>query len=239
MRRLGALLLCVGLVAGCGSGDSGEMTTSTTQTVTTASTLTTSTTSSTSTAFATTSVPFVDDMPEGFEVYDGTADGFVVAFPVEWVALDLGADDFKAGLEVFGDQIPTAMADQLPAMIEQGIKLLALDPFSGNPQFSPNLNIGVYPRGPLDDFDLLEQTIPQQLKAFGAILQVMERVELSGGEAIFVEYELPIGDLGTVIGKQYFVLTETTAYVVTLTDAPDRSEEDIFDAIMRTFRPVE
>lgn len=135
--------------------------------------------------------------------------------------------------------MPPELADQLPTLIDQGIKLFAVDIFGDDPEFVSNVNVGVFERGPIDDIDLIEQVVPQQVELFGGDLVALERVQIPSGEALRAVYDLPIGGGYVAKGQQYWMASETSVYVVTFTDTEDGRHSSTFSEVIETFQPTD
>jgi hypothetical protein len=173
----------------------------------------------------------VADVPEGYEVLDGV--GVSIAGPDSWVEIDaedaaMTPEDFRAA---FPDA-PESLLEQGAAAVDQGSVLVAYDVASGVD--ADNLNIIEMPvRLTLD---VIESQARVELSGVGADVSSMEEVDLPAGDALRAEYTLEVAlpeGSTTVVGVQYYVVTDEHAYVVTFTGP---GAVDLAARMMATFR---
>ena len=174
-RCWAGLLVAVFITAGCSSAD-----TTAPNTETTAST----TTALPPAALPSTNAPV--STPEGFEVFDGSADGFTIALPSRWAPVEATGEDWEAILSEMKDSFDPEALEIARTGLAGGFALLALD-VTGD----PNVNASVYPRGPLDTVESLEALLPSQMEElFGATVLSVDRIEVAGRESRRLVHEI-------------------------------------------------
>lgn len=240
----GAVVVAIGLgvgLVGMAGGD-GEPSTSTSMgTAAVVTTAPAATTASTVTTFpsgkstvVTSTAPTIT-LPDGFEVFDGSRNGFLVGLPDTWLAFDLTTDDFQDLVDAMGDVLSAEELDAIRQVIAGGAEfgLLAFHT-SGD----PNANVLVMPLGPLDTIDYLEAMLPGQVAGQpGMELVAVDRVVVDGTESLRI---VTRADYGGNIAEQhqYYVLGDRLGFVATFTAFSD-ADVGVFAEIMDTFTVVE
>ena len=143
-------------------------------------------------------------------------------------------DDFAANNPDMGSAL-----DQAEAMIAAGGVLFALDPAQF--PFAPNINIL---RSPGEvDLEFAQTTVDSQLEGIGAENITSEIVELPVGEALAIEYDLPLnladGSTMQVHGVQYQIPTAGSTWAITMTTDDMAANGDQFDQMIETFTVAE
>lgn len=251
----GALLLVLGLLLGISlmSGGSDDATTtsvaaldSTTSSTASATTTeattivattepTTTTTGVAETTTATTTTTEVTaGPPAGFDLFDGSRNGFTVALPDNWLAMDLTASDFQDVVDEMEGYLTPEEIEVIRQVIADGAELGLLGfGVTGD----PNVNVLVMPLGPLDTLDLLEAMLPDQIATQPGIeLESVERVDLNGVEGLLFVTRNASDAEG--IQHQYYVLGDDLGYVATFTALTAGADVSVFAEIMRTFTLV-
>ena len=171
----------------------------------------------------------------GSTTYDVASAGLSIAVPESWRTIS--ADEFSEGGE-WEDVVtetpalaPYAQAFQGPDSV---LKFAAVDP-SVQDEFATNLNVIVeeLPAGTtLDDY---EQAFVSQLESLPNLVGAVDRqrVELPAGPALKASYKLTLltsGKTWTVSTRQYALVDEGRAFILTYTTLPDQAAayEDTF-----------
>ena len=170
----------------------------------------------------------------GLVRYDGSAYGFSVLLPEDWVVIDAHDVDLGEGFEAFGDAMPPGLEDQAFAAFDQGGALFAFDVAGSSPGFLDNINI-IHGPAWVSDAAAVETMTVQQLGAFGAVDVVSEVSLLPAGEAVFVWYRLPtFGNEGISVT----IITEDEHWTMTLSATDVDPLEAMFDAVVESFHEV-
>lgn len=235
----GAAVVAIGLVAGIvamGGRGEGTPTTTTPGTDVTSGTVAKTTTVPTTTLGSTTTPPIATTtspaaLPAGFELFDGSRNGFLVGLPDTWLAFDLTTDDFQDLVDAMGDVLSAEELDAIRQVIAGGAEfgLLAFHT-SGD----PNANVLVMPLGPLDTIDYLEAMLPSQVASQpGMDLVSVDRVVLNGVESLRFVTRSDYGG-NEAEQHQYYVLGDRLGFVATFTAFAD-ADVAVFAEIMATF----
>ena len=153
--------------------------------------------------------------------------GFAVTLPTGWTRIDLQAGDLEALVAAAGASNP-ALADaytaQIKAMLASGLVLFAFGP---NPVAGTNVNILVVPSFGVS-MDLLEQASVAQLKGVADGAVKTERVTLPAGQALHLQYAIAAQGVPTAPTiDQYVVVTDSSQYIVSVTNAAAGEAEAI------------
>ena len=174
-------------------------------------------------------------VPEGYELYDGSADGFLIALPSAWVVAE-------------GDVAPF-IAEAAEAVLEPGALEILRDSLASEPALfaldatgNPNVNVILQPGppGPMDAgrWEDLEAILRTQLsELLGATVLSVDRVEYGGTEGLFSVFEVAY-PTGLAEQHQYFMVTEDASFVITFTSFDPAADRETFAAVMETFTPV-
>lgn len=174
-------------------------------------------------------------VPTGYELYDGTTEGFQLVLPTGWTTFgpdDLDYGEFFEGAE---DEVDLGGLEQeLASGFDQGGVLMAFDFENSPPEFVDNANVLRVPATPLSPSGYAK-VITQQFEGFGATDVVAEVVTVPAGEAVRLTYELPqFGNVGyslTVPGDEWdWAITISVSDPKTMTVNPD--------AVFDSFRVV-
>lgn len=222
LRFRAVVLASLLVAAGCSSSDTSTGATSAVPSSTPASTPS----STTTTALLPASESSV---PEGFEVFDGSADGFTIALPSRWVPIEATGDDIEAILAGMEDSFDPEALEIAEAGLAGGFALFALD-VTGD----PNVNANAFPRGPLDSVESLEALLPAQMEElFGATVVSLDRVKIAGHESLQLVHEIAFPN-GVAEQHQYYVLSDDVGYVFTFTSYDPAADRDTFAAAIET-----
>lgn len=177
------------------------------------------------------------DVPEGFQVFDGSANGFAIAIPAEWLAIDVTVgdqDSITAELETI---FPPEIAETLSANYVQnrrttasGLGGLVIVAFAATGD--PSLNVTVSPRTPDDTLELEEDTIRAGMESSGATVESVERLELSGRQASRIVSVFPEHGVELV---QYLILGENLRYNISTNSSQPKATVELLSQIANTF----
>ena len=236
MSRIAPGLVSVALVVAACTGDGTTTTTSTPNTTVGTATTTFPSTSTTTTVESAPTTTLSIVVPEGYTLFDGSADGFSIALPSRWVPIDLTGSDTDALIAEL-EQVLNPEAIELVNQFFTSDFAFAL--FAVDVTGDPTVNLIVTPRTALDTVDNLEALIPAQIEELlgGTILSV-ERVDLAGVQGVQVVYEITFEGL-VQEGHQYYVLTEDSVYVFSFGTFKPDDNRDIFAEVMATFSVIE
>jgi hypothetical protein len=178
------------------------------------------------------------EVPEGFEAFNGSANGFTIALPATWLTIDLTVgdkDSIAAQLETI---FPPESAETLSSNYVQfrktaasgsGTVMAAFDPTG-----DPSLIVTVSPRESLDTLESEEEMIQDGIEYSGGSVQSVDRLELSGREAsrIVTLFSLETNDVELV---QYVVLGDDTTYNITFNSSEPGATDTLLSHIINTF----
>lgn len=157
--------------------------------------------------------------------------GVALTLPDGWTRVDLAAGDLEALLEAAGAADP-ALAEQysaqIQAMLAAGLALFALGP---DPLAGTNVTMLAIPSMGLS-LDLLEQLNVAQVEQMAEGDVKTERVDLPAGEAIHLEYAVPVA--GTASGTtidQYLLVVDDNQIVLTITGATPAEGDAIANSV--------
>ncbi len=156
---------------------------------------------------------------------DIASDGYGVTLPDNWFRIDLTKADIdafvKAGKGGFGPGMTDQLANQLSALVSQGISLFAYRFADEQAGLGTNLNVLVLPSGGMD-IDALENLNIGQLQSIvGKDVTIAHtREKLPAGDAIRIAYTIPASTTTngqTVALIQHLVLAPDKQLVLTCT----------------------
>jgi hypothetical protein len=159
----------------------------------------------------------VPSTPEGWERFESVDGGFAISLPRGWEAADLSSGDIDDIVEFLRQDPQTApMADQMPALLEQGVAFFAIsaDAESLAEGFATNLNIIVQPDVGMSQ-DLFVGANISFIEDTFDIDVVREDVQLPIGEAARVDWERPASAPPPVHTTQYYVVVDDRALIAT------------------------
>ena len=174
-------------------------------------------------------------------------DGFGIAFPPGWEAID--PDNADAALAQMAKDNPAfaeIVKDQVGKLSEI-IRLLAVDANSPTlaQGFATNANVIVQPvPGSLRFEEFLQANVSQLRSVPGVTTSVEDDAfALPAGRAALIRSRLPIqSPAGTTIAAvtQYLFLTEERGFILSFTTTPESEARyvSVFEAIVRTFRTL-
>jgi hypothetical protein len=183
--------------------------------------------------------------PAELTVHQRPTDGFAMALPSGWKAIDLSKlDDEMKALEKQNPQAAAAVGPQLRMMAGLGVKFLGIDMQSALTGFATSINVVKEQRPTpiaLDDYvkqnlQLLE-TIPILVKPIAR-----QRVKLTAGEAERLEYglniPLPTGQPLKTVTVQYLIVKDNVAFVISLTVSADAAAKQtpMFEKVGNSFQ---
>lgn len=169
--------------------------------------------------------------PAGLEWYDGSAHGFAIALPEDWLTVDLAEGDVDTLLDEMEGYLSQEMIGGIEAGLAAGVEIPM---FSFAPSGDPNVNVSTVPLGPLDTLDILEATAADQFSGMPGLEFIgVERLQLSQIETVLIHTRGEFPD-GTTDQFQYAVIDGRNGYIVTFTSLTgDLSDE--FTELMDTF----
>ena len=177
------------------------------------------------------------DAPEGFVVFASPEEGFTILLPDEWREFDLADPAVQQQLDDFIGENPR-MGRALSSaqdIIDAGGVLLAIDPV--RTPFGPNINMIKSPGE--TNLEFLESTVANQLEPIGATNITTDIVEVPAGEALAIEYDLPLnlpeGGSIDVHGMQFQLPAAGSTWAITMTtDDIDRDRAQ-FEQMIDSF----
>jgi hypothetical protein len=180
------------------------------------------------------------DVPEGFEAFVDEEAGVAIALPSGWQQFDLADPGVQQSLDEFSANNPDMAGPltQAQAMIAAGGVLFAIDP--NQAAFAPNINIIRSPG--VADLDVLESSVEDQLEGIATNIST-EIVDLPVGEALLIDYDLPInaadGSTLVVHGVQYQVPARGSTWAITMTTDDIARDGATFDTMIQSFTLAE
>jgi hypothetical protein len=153
-------------------------------------------------------------------------EGFRITLPDGWRAIGLDQSSIDAITELFpvDSEIGSLLKGQAGSLALAGVKLFAIDPRPASlvEGVAPNLNVIVQPKPAGLSIELLGMVAQQQLEAIDAFSGVaIETVKLPAGPAVHATYAadqaLADGSKIRAAGQQYYVTSETSLFIVTMT----------------------
>jgi len=186
--------------------------------------------------------PTKSPLPAGWSTVTRVSDGFSISIPPTWRAIDMDPQTLSAAFKTMVDQNPALAqsysVEQMQALVQQGIKVMAFDFGTGG---HTNLNV-------------LQQTLPSEMSAsvFSqlAASQVevqlkisppkIESVIVGGVDAQVIRYDLPLQTANGTFNasfSQYIAMRGKDAYIITFTSRSEdaASSRATFDQIAANF----
>ncbi len=182
--------------------------------------------------------PSETDVPADWVWFESEAFDFRIAYPPDWLALDLTAEDWEAILKQVGNEdVQALLNDQARRMIvNHTIALItAAIPEEGveGQTFVSNLNIlRVDVPADVAQDALIQQIITNLRRLRGLRLESMNRGQIRGYPSVAVLYTYPLrdqeGDTYPVVGWQVYVRAKSDRlYVLTFTTLASSFEKRI------------
>jgi hypothetical protein len=197
--------------------------------------------------FPTRDVPSSKD-ENGWPLYEQSADGFALALPPDWVALELNAAALDQALELGIRSNPDfqVIERQIRQQIAAGIKFMGMDK-AGVQSGSP-ANVHIM-KTALDAGASLQNAVDGILEELNGMSTIerpiaRERVTLKAGQGERLRYILPVkrpdGRPVRAAIIQYVLAPGKDLYVITCTTTADQVEryQPTFEAIALSFRVV-
>jgi hypothetical protein len=184
-------------------------------------------------------------LPAGWTTTIRASDGFSIALPPTWRAIELDSQTFAAAYKALADQNPNFAAalspDQAQGLLAEGIKVMAFDFSRPQGGFATNMNV-IHEELPVEtSLDVLTQINTAQLQGQLKIdSPEVTRTTLGSLQATRFHYSVPLerpqGSLPISI-TQYYAVRGKDAYVMTFTtaSADERGYGDLFEQIAKTF----
>jgi hypothetical protein len=178
------------------------------------------------------------EVPEGFQIFDGSADGFLIALPDGWLVIDATVGDQDSIAAELEKIYPPDIAETVSSSFLQARKTegsasgLVMAAFDADGD--PNLTVTVSSRTPDDTLESWEDTLRTGTEASGGTVNSIDRLEVSGREALRIAALFP-HEFGTSEIIQYIVLSEDTTYNITLSSAQPGAHVDLFVQAIDTF----
>ena len=186
-------------------------------------------------------------LPSGWNETVFRSDGFAIAFPPAWRAIDpRNAEDGLDAISNENPELASLVRTQIGSLSDL-IRLLAVDSESPSlsQDFATNANVIVQPVPSGVTFEEFVQANAQQLRTIPGVTTSLEddAVSMPAGRAALVRSRLPIKTAnGETIAavSQYLLLSRGRGYILSFTTTPEleASYVSVFDAITRTFRYV-
>jgi hypothetical protein len=181
--------------------------------------------------------------PDGWERHESTEGGFAISLPRGWEAADLTSGDIEQLAETLRQQPETAaIADQLPAMMEQGVAFWAFnaDPESIAQGFATNLNVVVQPDTGMSQETYVAGNISFVEETFDVDVTRAD-VDLPIGQAVRADYEAEFAGAPPTHTTQYYIVVDDKGLIATFTrlkgeDFADLEEE--FAQIIETWEAL-
>ena len=169
-------------------------------------------------------------------------DGFSISIPPTWRAIDMDPQTMKAAFNTMVEQNPSLAesysVEQMQALVQQGIKVMAFDFGSGG---HTNLNV-------------LEQSLPSEMSAsvFSQLAASQVEVQLKISppkvepaivgslDGQVIRYDLPLQTANGTFNasfSQYIAMRGKDAYIITFTSSADDAagNRSTFDQIAANF----
>jgi hypothetical protein len=177
------------------------------------------------------------EIPEGFKVFDGSANGFAIALPAEWLAIDLTIGDQDSIAAQLETVFPPAIVETLSSNYVQnrrttasGLGGLVIVAFAATGD--PSLNVTVSPRAPDDTLELEEDMIRAGMESSGGTVESVERLVLSGRQASRIVTVFPEHGVELV---QYLIYGEDLRYNISTSSSQPEATAGLLSQIASTF----
>lgn len=174
------------------------------------------------------------EIPEGYDLYDGSDYGFLIALPSTWGTWD------SSGLGDADDDLKALLSDARPEVAEllqddvTDLALLGMDS-SG----FPNLNVRTLsrPSGPVPwgELEATQRTFITDV--LGGTVVSAKRVSRGGADGLHLVYEVP-QPWGLTEQHVYMMVTDDAVFSITFTSANPAADREVFADVMETFAPV-
>jgi hypothetical protein len=180
--------------------------------------------------------------PAGWPVYEQPADGFALALPPGWVALDLNPKTLdrmlEKGLAVNPDL--KAMEKGIRMQVAAGVKFLGLEKAGGG----PNVSVAKFPLRTEASLDAAAVDFVKQYDVIPTVERPVrhERVRLKAGEAERVDLVMPVRPPGEAAKRlamtSYLLVRGRDTYVLTATAGVDEAAAyaPTFERVAQSFR---
>jgi hypothetical protein len=186
--------------------------------------------------------PTKSPLPAGWSTVTRAADGFTISIPPTWRAIDMDPQTMTAAFKTMVEQNPslaqTYSVEQMQALVQQGIKVMAFDFGNGG---HTNLNV-------------LEQALPTEMSAsvFAQLAASQVEVQLKIAppkvesaivgslDAQVIRYDLPLQTANGTFNasfSQYIAMRGKDAYIITFTSQSEDAvgNRPTFDQIAANF----
>lgn len=176
------------------------------------------------------------EVPAGFETFDGSTNGFVIALPSRWLAIDVTVGDQDSIAAELEKIFPPEASETLSSSYVQnrrtaasgsgGLVMVAFDT-----TYDPNLTVTMFLRtlyGTLESEEDILQTFG------GGEVQSVDRLEVSGREAWRLArlFSTESGDSEFI---QYLVLGENFIYDIAFISSQPGANDELLSLIINTF----
>ena len=164
--------------------------------------------------------------PTGFTTFHSSADGFTIAIPETWKAVDPtspGAQAAMNEMEQSNPNLRSAFATSALQLAEKGMALLAINPVADSQGFASNVSVDAQPDLTYSSGDLVQiaSALPGEDARLGATMTGTSYVSIGGHEALRASSTLPVttpaGAHIEVAQTQYYSGANGFVYIVTLT----------------------
>jgi len=173
-------------------------------------------------------------IPPDFTTYTDDAGIFSISYPQDWEAPLWMLTDLEQSAEDYVSSVNSDLS------VENSHILF----FAGRPignYWNPNINIGVEPKP--SGLWTLDKVLEGEIKGIKSVItdsQELSRVKttVGGKEAVILEWEGTIPNMGKVHDLQMFLLKGKTIWSLTCTATPENygDSEDTFYDILHSFR---
>jgi hypothetical protein len=177
-----------------------------------------------------------------WQVYEQPADGFALALPPGWTALDLNPKTLDRMLEkgVAVNPDLKAMEKGIRHQVAAGIRFLGLEKVRGG----PNVSVGKFPLRGEVSLDVAATDVVKQFDALPTVERPIrrKRVRLKAGEAERLNYVLPVKPPGEAAKRlammSYLVVSGRELYVITMTAGVEEAATyaPTFERVAQSFR---
>ncbi len=181
-------------------------------------------------------------LDSGWIMSDLPAEGLSISTPPSWVTLPLDSDSINEAVKTFeslGDDRYDLMAEQLEQFQDTlEFKLFGFDEHpSSSEEFHANMSVLLNEAGTPDTLDDYAEENARMLESNWGIRDVeRQKVGLTSGEAVKLEYTLPLPITGESVEAritQYLILRCSTGVILTFTSSEEYALEfaPLFDRI--------
>ncbi len=177
------------------------------------------------------------EAPEGYQVFDGSREGFALALPSEWVAIDLTEGDEESittQLESIFD-LETARslsASYMPHRKTAASGLGGIVMVAFHPNGNPSVSITVSPAtGRIED---MEQSIRDGVEGAGGSVLSADRLQILGGDGWRIVISFP--EAGDTESHVYVIRSQDTEYLITFNTSNPEKDGEVFTTIIDTLK---